>query len=1795
MKNRKVNGNNRHRSSARWIWLCAALFSVAALVGGIIALALGPNRATNRSAAAQIAHGADPSAPAISRSDSTTRLAAPARFSSAQPPSSAASNDALPTLRGEEAIQRLKQQGLYDSLQAAMAATWYQVNWQEKTELPNIGGAYQAANPAQGMSAYFTETTLHLAPRQMDSHASGPQAWRTAMTLTGYGYGERLTAVGPGQVTANGNRVEIHHQSAIRNPQSAIVEWYINQAEGLEQGFSVPAPPPAAANGERLQLRLALSGDLRAEIAEEGRAIMLSNAAGERVLRYGGLSAYDATGRELAARMQLQEREVRLEVDDREAVYPLVIDPTFTQQAHIVAGDAASGDRFGYAVAISGETAIVGAYADDVSFSDQGSAYIFVRSGTTWTQQQKLVASDGMDSDNFGIAVAISGETAIVGAYLDDEGANTDQGSAYIFVRNSGTWTEQRKLVASDGAKGDNFGTAVAISGETVVIGAAYDDLGANSENTDQGSAYVFVRNGTTWTEQQKLVATDGAAGDIFGFSVAISGETAVVGAYADNEGANSANTDQGSAYVFVRNGTTWTEQRKLVASDGAAGDFFGIAVAISGETIVVGAYLHDVSLSNNSLSNNQGSAYVYVRSGTTWTEQQKLVASDGAASDFFGVSVAISGEIIVVGADYDDISANDQGSAYIFVRSGTTWTQQQKLVANDGGSGDLFGISVAISGETIIVGAHEDDVTFANQGSAYIFSSTITVDGTLTEPGYTTLGTQNVASCLGPGHEINSLNVANQSGNIYLGIGGNVQAGNRILVFIDSKSGGYNDGNFGRAGAPQGIDDFNPGTTFDANFFPDYALVIGTDGGGNYSFDLYTLSGTASPPSGGGPNTFIGSATVGSPGGANGAAVGANPANGDPNRGFEARIPYSLLGLSGATTSKFFAAYISDSGSLANQFISPAGTTGCYGSGQVDFAAQPPDPVSFSFAPTAVELISFTATANKQGQVLLQWQTGYEVDNLGFHLYREVGGERARVNPSLIAGSALLAGPRTPLTAGYSYAWTDQLSKDSGYVQYWLEDVDLNGTRTLHGPITPAPGELTQQERAKLLSQLQPAASALAAGPPAQQGWPASSTSRLSQMSLRQPAKQQSLTTQQWLAGQAAVKLQVRRAGWYRVTRAELLAAGLDPAVDANRLQLYAEGQQVPLRVSGSQKRARSFDAIEFYGLGLDTPASDTQTYWLVAGAEPGQRIAVQDARGLMAAQPQSYAYTIERKERTVYFAALQNGEAENFFGPVITTEPVGQTLTVSHLDATATWPATLEVALQGATAGAHRVRAQLNGQDLGTIELADREHKTARFSVAQSSLLVGENTLTLMAINGEGDVSVVDWVRLTYTHRYRADDDVLRFSLSARQSARIDGFSTAQIRVVDITNLSAIQELRVQAEATENGYAVSIPASPGRMPVSRGSRTLLAFAENKVEHPAAILANEPSSWHSTEEGADLVVITHAAFRKSAEELAEARRSQGLQVAVVDVADIYDEFSYGAHSSQAVKDFLAWTKNHWRLAPRYALLLGDSSFDPRNYLGQGQHDYVPTKLVDTAYLETASDDTLADFDGDGLPELAMGRLPVRTAAEAATVVSKIINYVPGNAGQEALLIADRTDGFNFAAANRQVRALLPETLAVEMIERGEQATETVRNQILTSLNRGQLLVNYIGHGSVERWAGAGLLTSADASTLTNGQRVPLMVLMTCLNGFAQDVYTESLAEALLKAEQGGAVAVWASSGLTEPEQQALINQELYRQLFGAQQNVTVGEAVRAAKAATADADVRRTWMLFGDPAQRLR
>ncbi len=349
-------------------------------------------------------------------------------------------------------------------------------------------------------------------------------------------------------------------------------------------------------------------------------------------------------------------------------VYSSATSSNRMQEQKLTSSIARTGAGFGNSAALSGNTMVIGAPDDDIigggngnqtGAVEAGAAYIYINQGGLWVEQQKLTASDGATDDVFGLSVAIYQDTVVVGALNNDGPAGRDQGAAYIFVRQGGVWSEQQKLTASDATTDDFFSNSVAIHQDTLVIGEISDE---GPGGTLQGAAYVFVNQGGVWTEQQKLTASDGGAFDLFSNSVAIYQDTVVVSAVL---GDGPAGRDQGAAYIFVRQGGVWSEQQKLTAIDGAAGDVFGNSVAMHQDTMVIGA-----SGDDGVGGPRQGSAYIFMRQGGFWTEQQKLTASDGAAGDFFGNSVAVEGDYLVVGSIGDDLTGGfDQGSVYAFTR----------------------------------------------------------------------------------------------------------------------------------------------------------------------------------------------------------------------------------------------------------------------------------------------------------------------------------------------------------------------------------------------------------------------------------------------------------------------------------------------------------------------------------------------------------------------------------------------------------------------------------------------------------------------------------------------------------------------------------------------------------------------------------------------------------------------------------------------------------------------------------------------------------------------------------------------------------------------------------------------------------------------------------------------------------------------------------------------------------------------------------------------------------------------
>lgn len=512
-----------------------------------------------------------------------------------------------------------------------------------------------------------------------------------------------------------------------------VVEWWRSLPSGIEHGVTFAARP--GGHG-RLFIELELSGELSPRAFSDD-AIDLIDASGRAVARYAHLSVVDAEGAHVPARMEERGGLIVLAIDDARARYPLVVDPLIAaEEAMLLAPDGARNDAFGVSVALSadGSRALVGAHQDDTAGgTSAGSAHVFVRTGTTWAHEAMLLASDGALADGFGRSVSISedGSVALVGADGDDTPRGADTGSARVFVRTGTVWSLEATLLASDGATSDRFGISVALSadGSQALVGAYGDDTAGG---VDTGSARVFVRTGTVWSEEATLLASDAAVGDRLGWSVSLSGDgsRALVGArYDDTVGG----TDAGSARVFVRSGTAWSEEATLVASDGAPYDELGWSVSLSsdGSRAIVGAPFDDTARGTNA-----GSARVFVRT-TSWAEEATLLASDGAPEDWLGQTVSLSsdGSRALVGAPGDDtVGGFDTGSARLFVRTVATWTAEPTLLAPDAARTDFMGYSGSLSADGVraLLGAYRDDTPGGlDAGSARVFTIRAESSGT--------------------------------------------------------------------------------------------------------------------------------------------------------------------------------------------------------------------------------------------------------------------------------------------------------------------------------------------------------------------------------------------------------------------------------------------------------------------------------------------------------------------------------------------------------------------------------------------------------------------------------------------------------------------------------------------------------------------------------------------------------------------------------------------------------------------------------------------------------------------------------------------------------------------------------------------------------------------------------------------------------------------------------------------------------------------------------------------------------
>jgi hypothetical protein len=610
-------------------------------------------------------------------------------------------------------------------------------------------GSFTSSNIANGWHiGYGTDGRTSLTP-----YKSEESAYQISLKLNSIGYSSKTKYKKPQKIASNSTRLTYQWSDNVN-------EVWTNSSNRLEQWFEIQQRPTGATQGQQLTLQLELTTDL--QVAQNGNALSFANK-----ISYDKLKVWDSTGAEIPSSMHLQDNTLSLVVEDHLAQYPLIIDPAFQQQAYVKASNTEDFDQFGGTVAISGDTLVVGSHQErsnatgvngdetDNSLIFAGAVYVFTRSGTVWSQQAYVKASNTGAEDSFGGAVAISGDTLVVGAFGEAssatgvDGDETDNsannsGAVYVFTRTAGIWSQQAYLKASNTEIDDWFGKSVSISGDTLVAGARREDSnatgvdgdGVNNLASNAGAAYVFTRTAGVWSQQAYLKASNTGTDDTFGGSVSISGETLVVGANAessnatgvDGDGVNNLARNAGAAYVFTRTAGVWSQQAYLKASNTGTGDAFGWSVAISGDTVVSGAYAEGSNATGvngdglNNLATGAGAAYVFTRTATIWSQQAYLKASNTDAGDAFGISAAISADTLVIGAqseasnatgidgDETDNSASGAGAAYVFNRKAGVWGQQAYLKASNAEATDAFGWAVATSEDTPVVAGWLED-----------------------------------------------------------------------------------------------------------------------------------------------------------------------------------------------------------------------------------------------------------------------------------------------------------------------------------------------------------------------------------------------------------------------------------------------------------------------------------------------------------------------------------------------------------------------------------------------------------------------------------------------------------------------------------------------------------------------------------------------------------------------------------------------------------------------------------------------------------------------------------------------------------------------------------------------------------------------------------------------------------------------------------------------------------------------------------------------------------------------------
>ncbi len=697
--------------------------------------------------------------------------------------------------------------------------------------------------------------------------------------------------------------------------------------------------------------------------------------------------------------------------------------------------------------------------------------------------------------------------------------------------------------------------------------------------------------------------------------------------------------------------------------------------------------------------------------------------------------------------------------------------------------------------------------------------------------------------------------------------------------------------------------------------------------------------------------------------------------------------------------------------------------------------------------------------------------------------------------------------------------------------------------------------------------------------------------------------------------------RIKVRAEGVYRLTYAELQNAGLPVGtLDPRTFRLYHLGAEVAIDVAGQDDgRFDPADDILFYGQGLTSKYTADNVYWLTYGQGTGLRMGTRSGAPGAGQTPASYPAFRHMEQNARYLSSAPGSDDLDRFMWDYVYAPSRPSWTYTFaLTAPYAAPATLRVALLGYLQNAitpdHHATITLNGTRVGDVRWDGLTWHIAELAVPQGLLVAGNNNLSIAGPNDTGvgiDVFYLDWAELQFASAFRAVGDALGFGYTTPGTWKyaVDGFSHNQVAIYDITNPAAVVRIEGASVASSAlGFTATFQDSIAAdtrywMVATGGLRTVQAIEQDTA-----------SNLQSTGNGADYIIITPQAFASQAAQLRDLRTAQGWRAVLVDVQDVYDEFGCGIAGALPIRDFLARAYAAWQApAPSFAVLVGDGHYDPKDYLGYGRVSYMPPYLavVDPWIGETAGDNRYVTLVGaDTLPDMMLGRLAVNSAAEAGALVSKILAYeqtpTGGDWQRRVLAVADNADSAgDFALASDALLAgYLPPMYQATRVYYGITHTNLAdaRAAIQSGINAGALIVNYIGHGGWTVWAEEGLLKAADVPALANGRKTPVILAMTCLDGyfhFPQPTADglDCMAELLTRAADKGAVASWSPTGKGISTGHGYLDRGFFEAKFQTGQR-TLGEGTAAGKlklwTTGANLDLLDTYLLFGDPAMRM-